>query len=1107
MKYRFTLSALFMFFVTLHCSGYEIYPVPQQMETGAETISVTPQVNLVTGEGVQELSVTRIKEVLTQNGHTFAESTELSQELTNVIVGVNASGDAADKFADDNAVDKSVFSAAANKFDEHIVAVLPVHAGGDILLLGNGDGSEYYAMATLQQILEQSDGEITRLTVSDYAYTQYRGIVEGFYGHPYSMETRMELMEFCKRYKMNTYVYGPKSDPYHLGSWRLDYPVTVTESQRYMGKITQSDITAICEKAASCNVNFVWSIHPGMSNGINFGGTAGIDTGVSDIMDKFAHMYSLGVRAFGVFIDDMSYTPSGNMQAYLADKTQQRLRETYGDQVAPLFFVPTAYALNYSMSYTLRDLASVDEEVEIAFTGYDCFSNVRGSACSDMASRVGRNAIMWWNNPVNDDHDDRIYMRKLTTHWTIEDNSPIPSMAGLLLNPMNQGNASKVALFGGADYSWNPSAFNADTSWEAFFTSAFEDAEYAAALKIFAANSDALVEDETLLQLYSQFKAGMSGGGELPECTAELSGRMKAIYDACVYLQEQADNPEPKYSLMYDDIKCWVAKLKTMSEIIYKGLDLMLIGDESMWLYYSDIKRLYSTLHTDSAYFVSALEDAGDNTREVFYEVHPSETSMEPFIEYLMPLLGNDYAVSLPARPDKAELITNKDMLPDVTQVSQTEESIAVTGLSSLQLESGEYVGLFFNSIKEATLNAIEASLPEGAEIQYSLNGKEWTAYLLPDETGVEREIAYVRVKNISDKAVQIPFDALSVSVPATSEAEPVISTNMVQYETHGIGNVLDGNMETYFWKDSGQKAGDYIMLDFSESLPRYGVTLGFTDSDRPTGTVAVQISDDGQVWTDKAEFTQDDIDSDGIFSCNMDGARARYIRMYLKTVGDAYWLQVAEFKVDSQKAPVQGRNEKDEPVSCLGDRKLTAEYRAEGAGWVTYRFIENIAIETVTVYQTTDFTGNPDAPVVEVLSGGEWTTVGRLASTRSVFDVSAFAVLSEIRISWDAENIPSIVEIYPQGPPYVEPAGGDVSAVEDHPVAAGVKVYRSGADIIVKAGSEIAGVTVWSLSGTLVGLAEINGNEASLTLPAHAAGHFIVSVRLADGAAEIFKL
>lgn len=1096
-----------MFFVSMHCAGYEIYPIPQQIETKSAIVTVTPEVNLVIGEGVKEVSVTRIKEVLSQNGYAFTESAEPGDDRTNILVGENGSGDAADKFADDNTIGKSLFNAAENRFDAHIVAVIPAHANGDILLLGNGSGSEFYAMATLEQIFEQSGGNITELIINDYAYTQYRGIVEGFYGHPYSMETRMELMEFCKRYKLNTYVYGPKSDPYHLGSWRYDYPVTITESQRYMGKITQSDITAICEKAAACNVNFVWSIHPGMSSGINFGSTSSMDTGISEIMNKFAHMYSLGVRAFGVFIDDMSYTPPGNMQAYLADQTQQQLRSTYGDEVAPLFFVPTAYALNYGMSSTLYNLADVDEEVEIAFTGYDCFSNIRGSACTDMASRVGRNAIMWWNNPVNDDHDDRIYMRKLTTHWTIEDTYPIPSLGGLLLNPMNQGNASKVALFGGADYSWNPSAFDADLNWEAFFNSAFDNEEFAAALKTFASNSDALVEDEDLLELYTQFKQNQVPGGEMPACTAELIERMKTLYDACVYLQAQADNPEPKYSLMYEDIKCWVAKLKTMSEIIYKSLELMQKNEESMWLYYSDIKRLYTSLHTDSAYMVSALEDAGNNTYEVFYEVHPSQTSMEPFIEYLMPLLGEEYAVTLPERAGQAEIITNKASLPDGINITDTGVSISLDGTASLELKEGEYAGLYFDAIKEASLSAPVESLPDGLEIQYSVNGKEWTAYTLPDDIDVKKEIAYIRVKNISSTAVQIPFASLSVTVPATDKGNPVVSTNMAKYSSYNIENVLDGSMETYFWKNGGQKAGDYIMLDFSESLPRYGVTIGFTGSDRPSGKVAVEISEDGQHWTEKAEFTQADIDDEGIYTCNMNGTWGRYVRMYLKTVGEAYWLQVAEFSVDSKETIEQGNNENGKPVPCLSDRKLTTEYQASAAGFVTYKFIENITVETVSVYQTTDFTDNPSAPLVEAFADGEWVEVGRLSSTCSVFDLSGLDNLSEFRISWDDENIPALVEIYPQGEPYVEPAGGTPSAIEEYLSDSGMKVYRSSETLLVKSDKEIAEITVWNMAGELVTLQKTNDCEAYIPLPSYINTRYIISVKFADGEKRAFKL
>lgn len=36
-------------------------------------------------------------------------------------------------------------------------------------------------------------------------------------------------------YKMNVFLYGPKSDPYHLGLWDEDYPETVSEEDSKNG--------------------------------------------------------------------------------------------------------------------------------------------------------------------------------------------------------------------------------------------------------------------------------------------------------------------------------------------------------------------------------------------------------------------------------------------------------------------------------------------------------------------------------------------------------------------------------------------------------------------------------------------------------------------------------------------------------------------------------------------------------------------------------------------------------------------------------------------------------------------------------------------------------
>ena len=52
----------------------------------------------------------------------------------------------------------------------------------------------FYAIQTLKQLAEES--EIPFMTITDYPDMPYRGVVEGFYGTPWSHETRVSLLDF-----------------------------------------------------------------------------------------------------------------------------------------------------------------------------------------------------------------------------------------------------------------------------------------------------------------------------------------------------------------------------------------------------------------------------------------------------------------------------------------------------------------------------------------------------------------------------------------------------------------------------------------------------------------------------------------------------------------------------------------------------------------------------------------------------------------------------------------------------------------------------------------------------------------------------------------------
>ena len=50
-----------------------------------------------------------------------------------------------------------------------------------------------------------------------------RGIVEGFYGNPWTHEQRLELLGFMASRGLNTFVYTPKDDPLVRRAWRAAY--------------------------------------------------------------------------------------------------------------------------------------------------------------------------------------------------------------------------------------------------------------------------------------------------------------------------------------------------------------------------------------------------------------------------------------------------------------------------------------------------------------------------------------------------------------------------------------------------------------------------------------------------------------------------------------------------------------------------------------------------------------------------------------------------------------------------------------------------------------------------------------------------------------------
>lgn len=1075
-----TLGLMLAFSSAAAAGDYTVYPVPRKVTYTGSSVTITPEVNIVTSTSVKANTLARLKEVLDENGLKYTESSAPADGMTDIYIGVYGTGDAADIYLA-GTFDSSIFPAKAGGYDPHVLRIAPDADRGVIAILGDEENSAYYACATLEQILEQTDGStVAGLTVEDFAHARYRGIMEGFYGHPYSIESRLNLLDYCKRYKLNYYGYGPKADPYHAGNWRLEYPASITDEQRNLGQMTADEMRQTAAKAAECNVAFTWIIHPSL-------GTYYIDLNwVPDIMTKFEHMYDLGIRHFGVSVDDMSGQPSN--QNLLASQVQMQIDTKWNtestpaeDRVGGILFTPTGYALNYGgASYVLSSLAGVDSKIDMAFTGYDCFSNVRASSFATMADLVQRDPVFWWNNPVNDDYDGFLYLHGLTARWTIEQQGAVPHMKGFLLNPMNQGQASKICLFSGADYAWNPEAFDADRSWQASVYSIVKTDEYAEPLRKFIDVVSAYVtkdtqtpEGEKYASLYNDFKNSYPSTSFAT--AQELYTAMADACDACAKLRELKDSDDPDCRLFYADIEPWLLKVEDMTGIVRSTFDLIEgKGDLDRWTDYNDLAERASKIH--SAHTFSVLEGSGLTTYETFREAQPTPKDLDALIDFLASRISG-LALQLPQRSRVPEIITNIDPAPASATLTSDDASgtYTLSGLSATTLKPGEYIGINLNRYQSADISPIQGTASSEVVLQHSVNGKSWTDYTPGEET---LPLTYFRLRNISRSDATAAGDSFTftpASGISSSELSLSVSTNMPVYSTYAIENVIDGDNSTFFWSDGVPEAGSsYIMIDLGTTATVTGADFCFNSGDRPSGQCSIEVSSDRVNWQQAATFSKADI-SDSRLSLSFSPAQCRYVRMLITSTTTSEWLQIAEFSVratvestGSSLALAVAEDNEGSMIESLDDRSLTTYYQPEGEGHLIYTFTENLNIEEVHVYHNSEFTADADVPKVSIFAGGEWHDLGTLDAVRSKFPTADYSGIELLRIDWNDINRPVIHEIIPIGTTYVEPAGS-TSAVDTPAAGHAIAIEISGRDITVNASADAdLTVTVTDTAGRL---------------------------------------
>lgn len=217
------------------------------------------------------------------------------------------------------------------------------------------------------------------------------GVIEGFYGRPWSAAERLDTLAFLQPHGYGVYLYAPKSDPFLRRRWREDHPDDAME--------------ALAALAAGC-----------AARGVRFG--VGLspyelyrdfdDAAKADLARKLARLDRIGAVDLAILFDDMRGDLPG-----LAEK-QADIVHWIGARTGAtrLMVCPTYYSDDPVLdrvfgrrpeAYLETLGAALDPAIDVFWTGPEVCSREYAPAALDrVAEQIRRPPTLWDNYPVND---------------------------------------------------------------------------------------------------------------------------------------------------------------------------------------------------------------------------------------------------------------------------------------------------------------------------------------------------------------------------------------------------------------------------------------------------------------------------------------------------------------------------------------------------------------------------------------------------------------------------------------------------------------------------------------------------------------------------------
>ncbi len=278
------------------------------------------------------------------------------------------------------------------------------------------------------------------------------GVIEGFYGVPWSWGERLAMIERIAATGLGTYLYCPKWDDKHRENWREPY----TESEK-------SRFQDLFEYSKASRITFLFGISPY----IDF--DASQDEDFDILRNKATEFVQLGASGIALLADDIEFDTEYPVDAEMAANHVSVANRLFGelqllDPDVNMMFVPTVYSderiamFDDGVGY-LNALADLDREIAVMWTGPGTSNlNMFGSDLDAFVDALDRKPVIWDNFWANDGGDG-FTGRILLGAFSGRDEPLLSSVSGIMHNASIQGGLSRLNIGSFAMFMQDPGPY------------------------------------------------------------------------------------------------------------------------------------------------------------------------------------------------------------------------------------------------------------------------------------------------------------------------------------------------------------------------------------------------------------------------------------------------------------------------------------------------------------------------------------------------------------------------------------------------------------------------------------------------------------------------